>query len=71
MHNYIKNHTLQKIDYFKEEIDDITVSISTSNNVPFGTSLATFAYMNRKKDVIANKMWVNYIAYLTQHGFVI
>lgn len=40
------------------------VLISISDIISFGTSPALSAYMNRKKDVITNKIWVNYIAYL-------
>lgn len=56
LHNYIKDHAIEKIDYFEEEIDKETVLVFISNNVFLGTSLATFACMNRKRDVIANKM---------------
>ena len=68
---YINNYKSQEIDYFKEEMDYITVSISTSNNVLFDTLQATFACKNRKRDVIVNKKWVDYTTYLAQHKFVI
>lgn len=34
---YIKNYTPQEIHYFKEEMDNITISIFTSNNIRFNT----------------------------------
>lgn len=56
LHNYIQDHTIEKIDYFKEGIDKKMILVFTFDNVSLGTSLATFACMNRKRDIIANKM---------------
>ena len=63
LHNYIKDHIIEMIDYFEGEIDKETVLISISNIVSLGTSLAISTRMNRKRDVIINKMWVDYTAY--------
>lgn len=65
LHIYIKNYASQKINYFKKEIDNIIVSISTSNNISFDTSIAISICINKKKDIIAIKIWIDYTAYLT------
>lgn len=71
MHNYIKNHVIEEINDFKEKINKETVSISIFNNIFFSTLLVIFIYINNKKNIIANKMWVDYIAYLPWHKTVI
>lgn len=66
LHNYIKDHAIEKIDYFKEKIDEEMIPVFISNNISLGTSLATSARMNRRRDIIANKIWIDYIAYLAR-----
>lgn len=71
LHNYIKDYIHQKIDYFEEVIDDIMVLISISNNISLGTLLAISTYINKKRNIIANKIQVDYTVYLVQYKFVI
>lgn len=56
LHNYIQDHAIEEISYFEEEINEETIPVSISNNVSLGTSLATSVCLNRKRNVITNKM---------------
>lgn len=49
LNNYIKNHAIKEIDYFKKKINKKIVPVFIFNNVSLNTLLAIFAYMNRKK----------------------
>lgn len=50
--------------FFEKEIDKKIILIFISNNVFLDNSLATFVYINWKKDIIINKMLIDYIIYL-------
>lgn len=56
LYNYIKDYATKKINYFDKGIDEEMVLVSIFDNISFGTSLATSAYMNKKRDIITNKM---------------
>lgn len=71
LHNFIKDHANQEIDYFEAEEDNSTSSVSVSDNLPLSASLATSTRMNRKRDAIANKMWIDYTPYISRHTCVI
>lgn len=49
IYNYIKDYVTKKIDYFEKKIDIKMVLISIFNKISLGTSLAIFAYINKKK----------------------
>lgn len=71
LHNFIKDHPLQDIDYFEVENKDPIIQSGVSDNLPLGNSLVTSTRMNRKIDAIADTMWVDYTLYLTRRGLVI
>ena len=70
LHNFIKDHPSQDIDYFEVENEDPIVQSGGSDNLLLGNSLVTSTRMNRKRDAIADAMWVDYTSYLTRRGLV-
>ncbi len=70
LHSFIKDHPSQDIDYFEAENEDSIVQSGRSDNLPLGNSLVTSTRMNRKRDDIADAIWVDYTSYPTQRGFV-
>lgn len=71
LHNFIKDHPSQDIDYFEVENEDPIVQSGGSDNLLLDNFLVTFTRRNRKRDAIADAMWVDYTSYLTRRGLVI
>lgn len=56
LHHYIKDYATEKIDNFEERINEEIILISTFDNVSLGISLISSVSMNKKRDIIINKM---------------
>lgn len=56
LYNYINDHKTENIDYFVKEIGKKTVPVLILDNLSFSISLIISAGINRKRDVIINKM---------------
>ncbi len=65
LHNFIKDHLLKDTDYFEAENDHAIIQFGGSNNLPLGNSLVISIRINKKRDVIADDIWIVYTSYLT------
>lgn len=70
-YNFIKDYLLQDIDYFEVENNNFIVPFNGSDNLLLSSFIVTFIQINKKKNIIANAMWVNYTSYVTQRCFII
>ena len=70
LHNFIKDHSSEDTDYFETENEDAIIQSGGSDNLSLGNSLVTSTRMNKKRDAIADAMWVDYTSYLTRRGLV-
>lgn len=71
LHNFIKDHPLQDIDYFEVENNDSIIPSSGSDNLPLGSFLVTSTRMKKIRDTIADAMWVDFTSYYIQRGLII
>lgn len=56
LYNYTKDHASKKIYYFKKKINEKIVLVFISNNISFDILLGIFVYINKKIDIIINKI---------------
>lgn len=60
LHNFIKDHQSEEIDYFEEQEDQAHSIPSHESEPAQGNSLGTSIEMNQKRDRISNQMWEDY-----------
>ena len=70
LYNFINDHPSENTDYFEAENEDAIIQSSGSDNLPLGNFLVTTTYINKKRDAIADTMWVDYTLYLTQRSLI-
>lgn len=64
LHNFIKDHFLQDIDYFKDKNEDLVVPSGSSDNLLFDNSEFISIKMNKGRNAITNAILVDFISYL-------
>lgn len=67
MHNFIKDHHWEDVDYF-EQGEDQTEYAPTEDPGMLEGVLMTSICMNEKRDRIANEMWADYVNIMSHWG---
>lgn len=71
LYNFIKDYFPLNIYYFEAENDDSIILFSRSDNLPLSNFLVILPQINKKRNTIADAIWVDYTSYLIQRDFII